>query len=157
VLIRTTAVLAFSTAGDGAYGLPFGWDVAGLQRGVLIYLGLSALAFVVVGRPEGLEADEALVSEATRARHLVHLRHLRRPPPALAGDNLELAGVIGATPDQNRLEHAFLGNRLRQFGEFVFPKVAARLEAARTKPFDRNQLRRPQPFLSRHIFAVVSE
>jgi hypothetical protein len=48
VLIHTTAVLAFSTAGDVANGLPFGWSVAGLQRGVLIYLGLSSLAFVVV-------------------------------------------------------------------------------------------------------------
>ena len=48
MLIRTTAYLAFSTAGDVANGLPFGWDVAGLQRGVLIYLGISSLAFVLV-------------------------------------------------------------------------------------------------------------
>jgi hypothetical protein len=48
VLIRTTAYLAFSTAGDVANGLPFGWDVADLQRGVLIYLGISSLAFVLV-------------------------------------------------------------------------------------------------------------
>ena len=48
MLIRPTSLLAFSTAGDGVNGLPFGWDVAGLQRGVLIYLGVSALAFVVV-------------------------------------------------------------------------------------------------------------
>ena len=48
MLIRTTAYLAFSTAGDVANGLPFGWDVADLQRGVLIYLGISSLAFVLV-------------------------------------------------------------------------------------------------------------
>jgi len=48
VLISSQAVLAFSTAGDVANGLPFGWDVAGLQRGVLIYLGISSLAFVLV-------------------------------------------------------------------------------------------------------------
>ncbi|TWB91397.1 hypothetical protein FB106_10717 [Synechococcus sp. Ace-Pa] len=47
-MISSQAVLAFSTAGDVANGLPFGWDVAGLQRGVLIYLGISSLAFVLV-------------------------------------------------------------------------------------------------------------
>jgi hypothetical protein len=48
VLILTTAYLAFSTAGDAVNGLPFGWDVADMQRGVLIYLGISSLAFVLV-------------------------------------------------------------------------------------------------------------
>jgi hypothetical protein len=42
------ALLAFSTAGDAANGLLFGWDIADLQRWALIYLGLSSLAFVVV-------------------------------------------------------------------------------------------------------------
>jgi hypothetical protein len=41
-------LLAFSTAGDVAAGLPFGWDIATVQRGVLIYLGVSSLAFVLV-------------------------------------------------------------------------------------------------------------
>ena len=52
-----------------------------------------------------------------------------------------------------------LGYFRLQGAEFAeeFPKVAARLEAARTKPFDRNHLRRPQPLPSRHVFAVVSE
>jgi hypothetical protein len=40
--------LALSTAGDAAAGLPFGLDIATLQNGVLIYLGLSSLAFVLV-------------------------------------------------------------------------------------------------------------
>ena len=39
--------LALRTAGDAAE-LPFGWDVADLQRWTLIYLGISSLAFVVV-------------------------------------------------------------------------------------------------------------
>ncbi|MEB3331891.1 MAG: cytochrome B6 [Synechococcaceae cyanobacterium] len=41
--------LAFSTAGDAADGLlPFGLDITTLQRGTLVYLGLSSLAFVLV-------------------------------------------------------------------------------------------------------------
>ena len=40
--------LGFSTAGDAAKGLLFGWDIATLQKWALIYLGLSSLAFVVV-------------------------------------------------------------------------------------------------------------
>jgi hypothetical protein len=40
--------LAFSTAGDAANGLLFGWDIDTLQKWALIYLGLSSLAFVVV-------------------------------------------------------------------------------------------------------------
>ena len=40
--------LGFSTAGDAANGLLFGWDIATLQKWALIYLGLSSLAFVVV-------------------------------------------------------------------------------------------------------------
>lgn len=40
--------LALSTAGDAAAGLPFGLDIATLQNGVLIYLGISSLAFVLV-------------------------------------------------------------------------------------------------------------
>jgi hypothetical protein len=46
--LASASILAFSTAGDVANGLPFGWDIAGLQKGVLIYVGLSSLAFVVV-------------------------------------------------------------------------------------------------------------
>jgi hypothetical protein len=42
------SVLAYSTAGDAANGLLFGWDIADLQRWALIYLGVSSLAFVVV-------------------------------------------------------------------------------------------------------------
>ena len=40
--------MGFSTAGDAANGLLFGWDIATLQKWALIYLGLSSLAFVVV-------------------------------------------------------------------------------------------------------------
>ena len=39
--------LALRTAGDPVE-LPFGWDLAALQRWTLIYLGLSSLAFVAV-------------------------------------------------------------------------------------------------------------
>jgi hypothetical protein len=45
-LALTTAAL--STASDAADGLLFGWDIATLQNGALIYLGLSSLAFVLV-------------------------------------------------------------------------------------------------------------
>ncbi len=41
-------LLALSTAGDAAEGLPFGLDIASLQTYVLLYLGLSSLAFVLV-------------------------------------------------------------------------------------------------------------
>ena len=41
-------VLGFSTAGDAANGLLFGWDIAEIQTWALVYLGLSGLAFVVV-------------------------------------------------------------------------------------------------------------
>ena len=40
--------LALSTASDAADGLLFGWDIATLQNGALVYLGLSSLAFVLV-------------------------------------------------------------------------------------------------------------
>lgn len=40
--------LAFSTAGDAANGLLFGWDIADFQKWALIYLGASSLAFVLV-------------------------------------------------------------------------------------------------------------
>jgi hypothetical protein len=42
-------LIAFRTAGDVADGLlPFGLDIATLQNGVLVYLGVSSLAFVLV-------------------------------------------------------------------------------------------------------------
>ena len=40
--------LAYATAGDAAEGLLNGLSIASLQRWTLIYLGLSALAFIVV-------------------------------------------------------------------------------------------------------------
>jgi len=42
------SLLGFSTAGDAANGLLFGWDIADMQKWALIYLGLSSMAFVVV-------------------------------------------------------------------------------------------------------------
>jgi hypothetical protein len=41
-------LFAFSTAGDAANGLLFGWDIATLQKWALIYLAVSSLAFVLV-------------------------------------------------------------------------------------------------------------
>ena len=46
--MRADLPLAYSTAGDAAGGLLFGWDIATLQQGALVYLGVSSLAFVVV-------------------------------------------------------------------------------------------------------------
>jgi hypothetical protein len=40
--------LAYATAGDAAEGLLNGLSIESLQRWTLIYLGISALAFVVV-------------------------------------------------------------------------------------------------------------
>ena len=40
--------VAFTTAGDAADGLIFGWEIATVQKWALIYLGVSILAFVVV-------------------------------------------------------------------------------------------------------------
>ena len=42
------SLFGFSTAGDAADGLLFGWDMATIQNGALIYLGVSSLAFVLV-------------------------------------------------------------------------------------------------------------
>ncbi len=42
------SLFAFSTAGDAANGLLFGWEIATLQKWALIYLGVSSLAFLVV-------------------------------------------------------------------------------------------------------------
>ncbi|QEY32591.1 cytochrome B6 [Synechococcus sp. RSCCF101] len=42
------SLLAFSTAADAADGLLFGWDIAALQNGALVYLGLSGLGFALV-------------------------------------------------------------------------------------------------------------
>jgi hypothetical protein len=47
-MILPALPLAFRTAGEAADGLPFGLDIAGLQRWTLIYLALSSLAFVAV-------------------------------------------------------------------------------------------------------------
>lgn len=42
-------LFAFQTAGDVGDGFTiFGFDIADLQNGTLIYLGLSSLAFVIV-------------------------------------------------------------------------------------------------------------
>ena len=40
--------LAFTTAGDAANGLLFGWEIATVQKWTLIYLGLSSFLFVRV-------------------------------------------------------------------------------------------------------------
>ena len=47
-LLGFTGLFAFSTAGDAANGLLFGWDIATLQKWALIYLGASSLAFILV-------------------------------------------------------------------------------------------------------------
>ena len=41
--------VAFTTAGDAADGLIFGWEIATVQKWALIYLGASLLAFVMTG------------------------------------------------------------------------------------------------------------
>ncbi len=49
VFLLSQRLLAFQTAGDVVDGFSlFGFDIAALQKGTLIYLGLSSLAFVVV-------------------------------------------------------------------------------------------------------------
>jgi len=40
--------MGFSTAGDAADGLLFGWEIATVQKWTLVYLGMSLLAFIVV-------------------------------------------------------------------------------------------------------------
>ncbi len=46
--LQSLVTFAFTTAGDAADGLLFGWEIATIQKWVLIYLGVSSLAFVVV-------------------------------------------------------------------------------------------------------------
>jgi hypothetical protein len=49
ILLSPLRLFAFQTAGEVGDGFTlFGLDIADLQRGTLIYLGLSSLAFVVV-------------------------------------------------------------------------------------------------------------
>ncbi|QNI75008.1 cytochrome B6 [Synechococcus sp. NOUM97013] len=46
--LQSLITFAFTTAGDAADGLLFGWEIATVQKWVLIYLGVSSLAFVLV-------------------------------------------------------------------------------------------------------------
>ena len=46
--LQSLITFAFTTAGDAADGLLFGWEIATVQKWALIYLGVSSLAFVVV-------------------------------------------------------------------------------------------------------------
>ena len=46
--LQSLVTFAFTTAGDAADGLLFGWEIATIQKWVLIYLGVSSLAFVLV-------------------------------------------------------------------------------------------------------------
>ena len=46
-LLNVTTI-GFTTAGDAADGLLFGWEIATVQKWAPIYLGVSLLAFVVV-------------------------------------------------------------------------------------------------------------
>lgn len=46
--LQSFITFAFTTAGDAADGLLFGWEIATIQKWVLIYLGVSSLAFVLV-------------------------------------------------------------------------------------------------------------
>ena len=40
-------MFAYATAGDPG-ALPFGLDLAGLQNGVLVYLALSGVVFIII-------------------------------------------------------------------------------------------------------------
>jgi hypothetical protein len=40
-------LFAYATAGDPG-ALPFGLDLAGLQNGVLVYLALSGVVFIII-------------------------------------------------------------------------------------------------------------
>ena len=46
--LQSLITFAFTTAGDAADGLLFRWEIATIQKWVLIYLGVSSLAFVLV-------------------------------------------------------------------------------------------------------------
>jgi len=46
--LQSLITFAFTTAGDAADGLLFGWEIATIQKWVLIYFGVSSLAFVLV-------------------------------------------------------------------------------------------------------------
>ena len=46
--LQSLITFAFTTAGDAADGLLFGWEIATIQKWVLIYIGVSSLAFVLV-------------------------------------------------------------------------------------------------------------
>ena len=46
--LQSLITFAFTTAGDAADGLLFGWEITTIQKWVLIYLGVSSLAFVLV-------------------------------------------------------------------------------------------------------------
>ena len=48
VNLLSLTTMGFSTAGDAADGLLFGWEIATVQKWTLVYLGMSLLAFIVV-------------------------------------------------------------------------------------------------------------
>ena len=48
VNLLSLTTMGFSTAGDAADGLLFGWEIATVQKWTLVYLGMSVLAFIVV-------------------------------------------------------------------------------------------------------------
>src|SRR6185312_5601848 len=66
---------------------------------------------------------------------------LRRTPAPLARENLELAGTLGMRPHQKRLQHALRANRFRERLDLLGIELAARLEPAAMKMFDRHGAR----------------
>ena len=62
---------------------------------------------------------------AHHRRQRMHAGELRRPPAALAGDDLVVAGDDRVRAQDQRLDHALLADRGREVGEFLLVEVAA--------------------------------
>src|ERR1700722_10290387 len=98
-----------------------------------------AVAFCLFERGQVLALDilnernlEGLtvVELANDDRDLVKLGELRRAPAALAGDDLVGAGVVRMATHQDRLQYAFVADRLGESLQRGLVEVAARLEPA---------------------------
>jgi hypothetical protein len=87
----------------------------------------------------------------------VELRHLRRSPPALAGDDLECLRIVRNPAHEQRLQDPLGRNRLRQIGQLSFFHAPARLERAWPQQVNGDGARGPQPVELCIVLGVLAE
>ena len=102
--------------------------------------------------------ERILVAQlADQHRHFVQLRTLRRPPATLARNYLVAVRSISLAPYDNRLQDAFLTNRIGQRCEVGLVEMSARLEPARCQVLDRNETGNKRLVEAGLILAFIAE